>query len=215
MVCSHHHYRLHALLYTRKTDSWRELAVLNGDIEKLNPIKSRCENGHFAHWHVVPRLKSSHPELILSLDMKNEVFQTIRLLSFGPRHTDVILACTYFAEDEHSFWHFDLPHSSTNTVTIYRSSEVRYGVGRVLFWNLVTNVVNPFYRKDFYEPPQWTITDCVVFECWMNVFMYDYRARKYDYRPRKYDARKYDYRDNNAFSKFKHTCSFVLLENVS
>lgn len=143
-------------------------------------------------------------------------FRKIRLWSFGPRHCcDPTLASTYSAEDKHSFWHFGLPHSSTNTVTIYLSSfEVRYGApGRVLVWNHVTDMVNPFNRMHFYEPPQWRMTNCVFFRCWMNEFTYDYR-RKYDqvYTIKQITRLRLDLERNLSYINITQvTPSFILL----
>ncbi|KAG6384853.1 hypothetical protein SASPL_153672 [Salvia splendens] len=203
LLCSGH-FCLHGLMYSRKTDSWKDLAGVNGNLKilSISPMKQVCENGRFAHWYVVSATGYSRAEAyILSLDMKNEVFQTIRLFQGHWNSTDIVV--TYVAEDEHSFWRLDLPRDpSRNRVTIYRSSsgESRYR-GRIISWAPLMNVQFPFSG----ELGLWRRTSCVLFKYWNYMFVFDYRACKYSYWPC----------CNHFPVLFKHRCSFVSLENVS
>ncbi|XP_047964856.1 F-box/kelch-repeat protein At3g23880-like [Salvia hispanica] len=83
------HRSLHAHVYSRKTGAWKELAgdarVVLDSMElypDVSPMKSACKNGYFAHWRVYGcTMRSDHclfyDNLILSFDMRNEVFQTV------------------------------------------------------------------------------------------------------------------------------------------
>ncbi|KAG6384850.1 hypothetical protein SASPL_153669 [Salvia splendens] len=203
LLCRRHSC-LHGLMYSRKTDSWKDLAGVNGNLQicSISPMKQVCENGRFAHWYVVSCMGYSLVEAyILSLDMKNEVFRTIRLFQGHCNSTDI--AVTYVADDEHSFWRLDLPRDpSRGWVRIYRSSfcESRYG-GRIISWAPLTNVQFPFYEG----LGLWRRTSCVFFKYWKYMFVFDYRACKYSYWPCY----------NHLPVLFKHRCSFVTLENVS
>ncbi|KAG6386658.1 hypothetical protein SASPL_151827 [Salvia splendens] len=152
---------LHGIMYSRKTDSWKDLAGVNGYLQicSISPMKQVCENGRFAHWHVVSATGYSRADAyILSLDMKNEVFRTIR--SQGHCNGTDVVVVTYVAEDEHSFWSLHLPRDpSRDWVRIYRSSfcETRYE-GRIISWAPLTNVQSPFYGG----LGLWKRTSCVV-----------------------------------------------------
>lgn len=76
---------VHAQLYCKKTNSWRELAGDSGfpdDLRWADPIKSLCKDGYTLHWWAGYVSKKKR-RIILSLDMKNEVFRTISLPDSG------------------------------------------------------------------------------------------------------------------------------------
>ncbi|KAL1568120.1 hypothetical protein AAHA92_03524 [Salvia divinorum] len=165
------HNCLHAYVYSRSTDSWRELAFDN-DLSLVSPIKSRCENGHFAHWKMSRMVGRDIRLKILSLDMNNEVFKTIML----PEDEFDYFDSPIFAKDEHLFWRFDFPHSQPHKlVRIYESR----CEGSELSWNYMTSVEVPC--SGFGIIPRWR-TSFVVIEHEQRAvaFVYDYRAHKFD-----------------------------------
>ncbi|KAG6395332.1 hypothetical protein SASPL_145975 [Salvia splendens] len=84
LLCSVHHC-LHANLYSARTNSWRELDS-DQDLIIEKPIKSVCKNGSFVHWEGFTRTKRK--KIILSFDMKNEVFRTIKISGTGDQVLD-------------------------------------------------------------------------------------------------------------------------------
>ncbi|KAG6393665.1 hypothetical protein SASPL_147910 [Salvia splendens] len=175
MSCPKHRHVL-AQVYSRKTGSWRELARDDGGLlDNLHsfspyPIKSWCKNDHFAHWRVY-RLKvgAGIVQEILSLNMKNEVFHTIRLPADYTYYYDSI-----FADDEHSFRRFVLhSRSRLDLVGIYESR----CEGSELSWNHMMDVEVPFSNLDS-EALFWR-SGCVFIKYWRSLFVYDYRAHKF------------------------------------
>ena len=148
------HKCLHAQLYSRRTDSWRELAgdnrIILDDLYNvgIKPIKSRCKNGNFLHWRLFTD--------ILSLDMKkNEVFWRFR-------SRQNFYVSSIFAEDEHSFQGFEFKNNGFNIYEITcEGSELslNYAIaGKV--------------RTSNSEVPLWR-NDCVIFEDVLGTFVYD------------------------------------------
>ncbi|KAG6388349.1 hypothetical protein SASPL_149774 [Salvia splendens] len=134
--CTMHH-RFHAHVFSRNTDSWRELAIDN-NLRLHSLIKSLCGKGHFAHWKVerVGVVGRQHAFGILSLDMKNEVFKTIMLPADGEKY----IFSTIYAKDEHLFWRFDFDSLwPDNVVHIH---ELR-GEGSQMSWNHMVSVEVP------------------------------------------------------------------------
>ncbi|KAG6395495.1 hypothetical protein SASPL_146140 [Salvia splendens] len=172
MSCPKHHHVL-AQVYSRWTGSWRELAKDDGGLlDNLHsfppcPIKSWCKNGHFALYRL--KVGGRIVQKILSLNMKNEVFHTIRLTADYIYYYDSILA-----DDEHSFRRFVL-HSRTrlDLVGIYESR----CEGSELSWIHMMDVEVPFSNLDF-EALLWT-SGCVFIKYWRSLFVYDYRAHKF------------------------------------
>lgn len=115
---------------------------------------------------------------IVSFDMNNEVFQTIRL---PQDYCSDYVSTTIFAKDEHSFWRFD---SSTELstflfdkfVTIYESR----CEGRELSWNrmMVVNL-EAMTLCDISRHPWTPPSGCVILELYSGVFVYDYRYRRF------------------------------------
>ncbi|XP_047962209.1 uncharacterized protein LOC125207044 [Salvia hispanica] len=165
---------IHAKMYRKRTNAWEQLAdgVFNDlRIYHVSPIVSRCKNSHFAYW-------SAHyvgvydVRIILSFDMKNEVFRKITLPEPDP---NPVAFSQVFVEDEHSFLNIVLTNvisplvGGTSTVEIYES---RFE-GSELSWNYVKNVeVTSFTRVPL------LMASCVFIPdgLWGN-FVYDYRAR--------------------------------------
>ncbi|XP_047959867.1 F-box/kelch-repeat protein At3g23880-like [Salvia hispanica] len=175
MSCPKHRHVL-AQVYSRRTGSWRELARDDGGLlDTLHsfspcPIKSWCKNGYFAHWRVY-RLKVGGRivQKILSLDMKNEVFHTIRLPADYTYYYDSI-----FADDERSFRRFVLhSHTRLGLVGIYESRCER----SELSWNHMMDVEVPFSNLDF-GVSLWR-SGCVFIKYCRSLFVYDYRAHKF------------------------------------
>ncbi|XP_047938239.1 putative F-box/kelch-repeat protein At1g13200 [Salvia hispanica] len=118
---------LHASLYLAKTNSWRKLD-LDPNLVIKKPIKSVCKNGSFAYWE---GLNTSGKEIILSFDMKNEVFRTITI------SCDSVLGhSTILAKGECSFVFFVRERCK---LKIYELS----CEGSELIWNNVNNVELP------------------------------------------------------------------------
>ncbi|KAL1536705.1 putative F-box protein [Salvia divinorum] len=173
------HNRLHARLNSRKTDSWRELEG-DGIVDDLRynsviPIKSLCMNdGHFAHWLVNSRkVGGGTMSRIVSFDMKNEVFHTIRL---RPDYVSVYGFSRIFTIDEHSFMRFYIPPHSWNVAICESRCE-----GRELSWNQVGRVkLTPLH----------VIPDCVFLEFYGDIgyafLEYDKRVYIYDDRAQKF-----------------------------
>ncbi|XP_042016418.1 F-box protein At5g65850-like [Salvia splendens] len=163
------HRCLHAQLYSRTADSWRELAVecsitYRTEFYNVSPIKSSCKNGHFAHWCMGGHGFTSR---ILSFDMKNEVFRIITL-------PFVLGECSIFAEDEHSFRYFSF--GCQTGVRFVKICESRCE-GSKFSWNrMMIDASVPFAAPD-----QWR-AGFVFFElqsCKWGSFVYDYRAREF------------------------------------
>ena len=183
LSCFRHPY-LHAQVYSKSTDSWRELAdiVINDvDFRLVCPIKSGCANGYFAHWYAY--VKKAGGDLvwkILSFDMKNEVFREITLPKYytyiytniDVRTRTHTCVSQIFAEEERLFRLFDFPiHEGDNLVKIYESR----CAGSELSWKHVMNVRVPFSGS---EVPLCR-TCCVFFVHESSVFVYDYSERKF------------------------------------
>ncbi|KAG6395320.1 hypothetical protein SASPL_145963 [Salvia splendens] len=125
-----HHRYLHASLYSARTNSWRELDI-DLDLAIQKPIKSVCKNGSFAHWEGQTRILGK--KIILSFDMKNEVFRTITISGdqvLGPSSKFFAI----LAKGEYSFVILVL---SCWRLKVYESS----GEGSKLIWNNVNNVI--------------------------------------------------------------------------
>ncbi|KAG6386885.1 hypothetical protein SASPL_152062 [Salvia splendens] len=163
------HYCLHAHVYSRSADSWRELAFDN-DIGYVTRVKSMCENGHFAHW--ISESMSSGEVAILSLDMKNEVFKKIMLPVDGLYY---YLHSRIFEKDEHLFWRFDFPYTwqDKSSVHIYESR----CEGSKLSWMYMLRVELP-YTSSTGIIPRWR-TGFFVIERERDAYVYDYRAHKF------------------------------------
>ncbi|XP_047962614.1 F-box protein At5g49610-like [Salvia hispanica] len=184
LSCGQHRY-FHAQVFSKSTDSWRELAdivIEDLAIDLVVPIKSGCKNGYFVHWYAYLRKVGGDVERkILSFDMKNEVFREITLPVGYPYIHLVIVrgkalrvhtVSHIFAEDEHSFRLFDfLTCGSDNLVKIYESR----CAGSELSWKHVMNVRVPLSGS---EVPLCR-TCCVFFMHQSGVFVYDYSARKF------------------------------------
>ncbi|KAL1568222.1 putative F-box protein [Salvia divinorum] len=179
MPCWEHN-RLHARLYSRKTDSWRELAG-DGVVDDLHynsviPIKPLGGNdGHFAHWRVNSRkVGGGTVSRIVSFDMKNEVFRTMRLRS---DNVSVYRFSTIFAVDDNSFQRFYIPPFSRYVDICKSRCE-----GKELSWN---HVIRSVELREVCMIPH-----CVFWEFYKDigyvflehdgrVFIYDHLAREF------------------------------------
>ena len=152
-------------MYSRSTDSWRELASDN-DMGYVSSIKSMCKNGHFAHWKV-ERMSNGEDE-ILSLDMKNEVYKKIMLPEDNNQYRYI---SKIFAKDEDLFWRFDSsPHDKV--VHIYESR----CEGRKLSWMYMRSVELP--NSGIEIIPRWNISFFVI-ELARDALVYDYRTHNF------------------------------------
>ncbi|KAH6770379.1 hypothetical protein C2S52_015182 [Perilla frutescens var. hirtella] len=160
MSCREHR-RLHAHVYSKRTNSWRELA---GDsnipdeelyIHKIKPIKSTCKTGSFAHWQVFDK--------ILSFDMKNEVFRTFNC---------AISAKVKIFATEDSFVLFDYDIGGGVSP---RKFEAKFEVSE-LEWIPVKSF-GPFGRLP--RPMTLWKSDCVVLKHSKRCNIYDYCDRGY------------------------------------
>ncbi|KAG6400164.1 hypothetical protein SASPL_136989 [Salvia splendens] len=182
LSCDQHDY-LHAQIYSKSTDSWRDLGDVCIDDVKfyaVYPIKSACKNGYFVHWlGDANEVGGDGVSKILSFDMKNEVFRAITLPEDYAHiyyDGDTRPLCHIFAEDEHSFRIFDFSiYGSDNLVRIYDSR----CEGSELSWNHVMNVHVPLSISEIEVPL--CRTSCVFFvdRSDESVCVYDYRARKF------------------------------------
>ncbi|KAG6395496.1 hypothetical protein SASPL_146141 [Salvia splendens] len=169
------HRCLHAQLYKRRTDSWRELtgesSVLdNQEFDWVDPIQSQSMNGYFTHWRAHLLNGASLKEVILTFDMKNEVFQTITLPECEPDALDHI-----FAQDEHSFLKFVLPHPCCNAFEDDKLVKVYESIcrGSELSWIPLINVEVPFSQVPLLR------VGCVFLDDGDGAeVVYDYHARK-------------------------------------
>ncbi|KAG6393664.1 hypothetical protein SASPL_147909 [Salvia splendens] len=153
------HECLHAQLYSRRTDSWRELEgdnrILDDIYVWIKPIKSRYKNGYFSHWSLHDYMTGAD---ILSLDMKNEVFRRIR-------SRPNFFASSIFAKDEDSFQGFEFKKNGVNIHELICE-------GSELSWNYT---MAGKVRTSNSEVPLWS-NDCVIFEDVLGTFVYDQRA---------------------------------------
>ncbi|XP_047979512.1 F-box/kelch-repeat protein At3g06240-like [Salvia hispanica] len=67
---------LHASVYSRATNSWRELSIIDLGLCEFSPINSRCKNSAFAHWLAKD---NDRIELILSFDFRSEGFRVLEI----------------------------------------------------------------------------------------------------------------------------------------
>ncbi|KAL1568158.1 hypothetical protein AAHA92_03559 [Salvia divinorum] len=194
MPCWEHN-RLHARLYSTKMDCWRELAgdgvVDDAAYDSVIPIKSFCENTHFAYWRVNSRKHKVGGDIvsrIVSFDVKNEVFRAIRL---PPDYVSDYVSTKIFAKDEHSFRRFDSSaFSYDKCVKIYESR----CEGSELSWHHMMNVEADTYNIVRYYP-WWLTPGCVILEFYGSVFVYDYRDHKFIWKLSGYHKRlqSFDY----------------------
>ncbi|XP_047983468.1 putative F-box protein At3g10430 [Salvia hispanica] len=170
---------LHASLYSAKTNSWRKLDI-DQDMVIEKPIKSVCKNGSFAHWKGLTRARDK--EIILSFDMKNEVFRTFTISQTGDQVLDKYSVQSFkvlaiLAKEDCSFVILVL---ESWVLKVYESS----GEGSEVVWNNVNDLqlysfgMSNVRSSD--EIPVWRNDDCVALKgCELReVILYDYRARK-------------------------------------
>ncbi|KAL1535597.1 putative F-box protein [Salvia divinorum] len=163
-----------ANLYSARTNSWSELDIdQNLFIEK--PIKSLSKNGSFAHWCA----RTWHEKVILSFDMKKEVFRTITISLKGVEVLDnPFKEFAILAKGENSFVILVVDRRK---LRVYESS----GEGSELIWNNVKNVkLRSFWMFNIESSddiPIWRNGECVVLRGFKDggVILYDYRARKF------------------------------------
>ncbi|XP_047953740.1 uncharacterized protein LOC125224215 [Salvia hispanica] len=163
-------------MYSARTNSWSELDI-DQDLFIVKPIKSLSKNGSFAHWKGFTRRRDK--EIILSFDMKNEVFRTMTISLTGDEVVDNSLKIfAILGKDEYSFVILVLKGWM---LKVYESS----GEGSELVWNNVNNVkLYSFWRLNIERSddiPIWGNDDCVVLRGRKagEVILYDYRARKF------------------------------------
>ncbi|XP_047983437.1 uncharacterized protein LOC125224122 [Salvia hispanica] len=174
------HHCLHANMYSARTNSWSELDNIDQDLVIQYPIKSVCKNGSFVHWQGYTR--SEHENIILSFDMKNEVFRTITISRRGDQVLDKYFrfwkVFAILAKGERSFIILVV---DTCKLEVFESS----GEGSELIWNNVNNVdLYYFWNCNFgstYDIPFWRNDNCVVLKgrTSREVLLYDYCARKF------------------------------------
>ncbi|KAL6499832.1 hypothetical protein OROGR_027742 [Orobanche gracilis] len=176
--CRRHHLGLsHARLYSRRTDSWRDLG-LDQPMLIFKHVHLSCNEGRFAHW--CAWMPSGY--VILTFDMKNEVYRETKIrdsisnVPAGNNYGGRIVA----KDDGCSFIRIVFPDSTSGLVRIYESSvSICEGI-RKLSWDFVVGVelpvppLLPYWRRD-----------CVI------VKMYDEKDGKikhlfYDYRGRRF-----------------------------
>ncbi|XP_047938252.1 jacalin-related lectin 38-like [Salvia hispanica] len=172
-------YKVQAYLYSRRMNSWRKLAF-DQELYIHGPIKSLCKNGSFAHW-IGWRRDSRF--VILSFDMKNEVFLTFKIS--GHVLKSFYMYLEVLAKDECSFVLFGL--YSSLVVMVYES---RFE-GSELIWTRVMNVEQRVLR----DMPLWRSNDFAVFkkrDCvvwWLLDFIKERVFLLYDCRAREFIAR--------------------------
>ncbi|XP_047983500.1 putative F-box protein At3g51171 [Salvia hispanica] len=175
LQCSKH-CSLHANMYSARTNSWSELDI-DRDLFIVQTIKSLSKNGSFAHWKGFTRERDK--EIILSFDMKNEVFRTIPISLMGDEVLDnSFKESAILAKGDYSFVILVVDRWK---LKVYESS----GDGSELIWNNVNNVnLYSFWWLDIERSddiPIWGNDDCVVLRGHREgeVILYDYRARKF------------------------------------
>ncbi|XP_047983396.1 F-box protein At2g43440-like [Salvia hispanica] len=187
LLCSVHDC-LHANLYSARTNSWTELDR-HQDLIIQKPIKSVCKNGSFAHWEGITRKGSK--KIILSFDMKNEVFRTIKISGTGDQELDNYVRpfkdFMIFAKDECSFVILVMDEYK---LKVYESN----GEGSEVIWNNMNNVDLYYFWKDnfgwsTYDIPFWRNGNCVVLQVRSSMVLKDRSSRElllYDYHARKF-----------------------------
>ncbi|XP_047963974.1 uncharacterized protein LOC125208406 [Salvia hispanica] len=117
LVSCQQHRRLQANLYLKRTNSWRGLAI-DQEFVIDSSIMSFFKHGSFAHW----RGGLGEERIILSFDMKNEVFQTIRLPDEMVASEYEILVCNHACHPNEIFSLCDLENGFK--LRVYESTEV-------------------------------------------------------------------------------------------
>ncbi|XP_047952551.1 putative F-box protein At3g21120 [Salvia hispanica] len=100
-------FHLHASVYSKATNSWKELSVGGSDVIARGlcvvfPISSRCKDGSFSHWLA---FDEEGNEVIVSFDFRNEGFRVLKITGF-----EILLRRGYkriFAEGDDSFLVFN------------------------------------------------------------------------------------------------------------
>lgn len=180
------HRRLHASLYSRATNSWRELGdVLDQYLLIKEPIKSSCRNGAVAQWRAIRVVgEGRHPSLehiILSFDMKNEVFRSFEVLDYASLVS--LGKVKIFARgDTFVLFISDSNMSYTRTRKPFnwmRLLEARLEGNNTLRWDYVKQI-GPFQRFIPRSKTLWR-SDCVVwnqFSTKNKLVFYDYCDEK-------------------------------------
>ncbi|XP_047963545.1 putative F-box only protein 11 [Salvia hispanica] len=179
LCCIRDHGCVQAYLYSRRTDSWRELA-LDQELSTYPFMKSSCRNGSFVYWL---GWRTGDPStVILSFDMKNEVFRTFTISSQG-----LMRGCKldFLAKDDCSFFLFV---SCIDVLKVYESRVE----GNELIWTLVTNLVTNMELAVIRDLPLWRgddfavlkKLDCAVWRLLLlgdrvSLLLYDCRAREF------------------------------------
>ncbi|XP_047979527.1 F-box/kelch-repeat protein At3g06240-like [Salvia hispanica] len=108
LSCYELSFHLHASVYSKATNSWRELSVGGSDVIArglcvvIIPISSRCKDGSFSHWLAVDEEGN---QVIVSFDFRNEGFRIVEITDF-----EILLRRGYmriFAEGDDSFLAFN------------------------------------------------------------------------------------------------------------
>ncbi|XP_047979514.1 putative F-box protein At3g21120 [Salvia hispanica] len=89
---------LHASVYSRATNSWRGLSIVDLGLGDFIPISSRSKNSAFAHWLAID---DEGIELILSFDFRNEGFRVVEIPDLGI--SEMYRDRKIFAEGDDSF----------------------------------------------------------------------------------------------------------------
>ncbi|KAH6833457.1 hypothetical protein C2S53_012679 [Perilla frutescens var. hirtella] len=174
--------RLHASVYSRTTNSWRELAgdaILDQELYVIKPIKSSYKNGSFAHWRAIRVVGANRETLILSFDMKNEVFRILEMPDYERLRS--LGNIKIFATDD-SFVLFiysdlDNGYSRVRGPKSLMIFEARFE-GNTLRWDFATKV-GEFGRITPTPKALWR-SDCVVLEHFSmkkRLIFYDYCVR--------------------------------------
>ncbi|KAG6393644.1 hypothetical protein SASPL_147888 [Salvia splendens] len=174
------HGRLQASLYSRRANSWRELGI-DQELQVVGPIKSLCKNDSSAHWEA----QIGDERVILSFDMKNEVFQTITIsggvLELFPDRPLILAMLDEFSflvlesrgEGSELIWN----HESTycGIMPIWRSDDC------VVFKNCDCGLKKCDFVVLSDDCVDFKNCDCVVlgFPGKDDVVLYNYRARKF------------------------------------
>lgn len=182
------HRGLHASMYSRATNSWRELSgesnILDQEVYIRGPIKSSSKNGSFCHWRGVRVVggddEFEYEHVIVSLDVNNEVFRVLEMPDYDTLQGFKYGKMKIFAKGDGSFvlfifQKFDFNNGKGPKWLKIFGSRIE---GNALRWDYVT-IVGPFRLV---IPKALWRRNCVLlmnFHKKVELIIYDYCAQEF------------------------------------
>ncbi|XP_057788388.1 F-box protein At5g49610-like [Salvia miltiorrhiza] len=202
------HRGFHASVYSRATDSWRELGrggVIDHDqLYIRSPIKSSRKNGSFSHWLAIRKVGGDEYEHeMVSLDVKNEVFRMLEMPDYESLNWFVHGDIKIFAKGDDSFVLFNYCVIDMNNWKAPKWLKI-FG-SRIeedtLRWDVMTSI-GPFCSGVI--PMALWKTDCVVLKDFSKrkkeLIIYDYCAKEFvgRFEMKTCDSEIFEYRGSIA-----------------